>query len=68
MVVSFGVPPADTARTTARTTGPIDSKTVPKGIGARLGPSARLIDESINDLRALGSEHARHERIADARS
>lgn len=50
---SFGAPPADIARTTARTTAQMDARTVPKGIGARLGPSARLIDESIDDLRAL---------------
>lgn len=32
---------------------PVDARTVPEGIGARLGPSARLIDESIKDLRTL---------------
>jgi hypothetical protein len=47
--VSFDAPPADVTRTTA----PLDAKTAPKGIGARLGPSARLIAESIDDLRAL---------------
>jgi hypothetical protein len=51
--VSFGAPPADGTRMTARATAPLDAKTAPKGIGARLGPSARLIDESIDDLRAL---------------
>lgn len=51
--VSFGDPPADDARTTTRTPAHVDAKAVPKGIGARLGPSARLIDESIDDLRAL---------------
>lgn len=47
--VSFSTPPPDTARTTIH----LDADTVTKGIGARLGPSARLIDESINDLRTL---------------
>jgi len=51
--VSFGAPPADTARTTARTTAHLDTKTVTEGIGARLARSARLLDESIDDLRAL---------------
>lgn len=42
-------PPVNVDGTTARlTTG-----TAPEAIGARLGPSARLIDESIKDLRAL---------------
>jgi hypothetical protein len=36
-----------------RTATRVDGKPVPQGIGARLGPSARLIDESINELRAL---------------
>jgi hypothetical protein len=55
--VSFDAPPADVARTTVRptvrTTAHLDARTVPKGIGARLGPSARLIDESIDELRTL---------------
>jgi predicted N-acetyltransferase YhbS len=51
--VSFGDPPADDARTTPQTPAHVDAEAVPKGIGARLGPSARLIDESIDDLRAL---------------
>jgi len=51
--VSFGDPPPDGARTTTRTTAHVDAKAVPNGIGARLGPSARLIDESIDELRAL---------------
>jgi hypothetical protein len=51
--VSFDAPPADLARTTTRTTAHVDGNAVPKGIGARLGPSARLIDESIDDLRTL---------------
>jgi hypothetical protein len=51
--VSFAVPPADIAPSTTRTAPHRDAKTVPKAIGARLGPSARLIDESINDLRSL---------------
>ncbi|MEU4287914.1 hypothetical protein AB0E63_06815 [Kribbella sp. NPDC026596] len=47
--VSFLDPPAHGAR------APADegAKTPPKGIGARLAPTARLIDESIDDLRAL---------------
>jgi hypothetical protein len=51
--VSFDVPRADVAHQTTRTPAHIDAKAVPQGIGARLGPSARLIDESIDDLRAL---------------
>jgi hypothetical protein len=47
--VSYGVSPPDTLRTPAQ----LDATIVPRGIGARLGPSARLIDESIDDLRAL---------------
>jgi hypothetical protein len=47
--VSYGAPPADSRRTTI----PVDGTPLPAGIGARLGPSARLIDESINDLRAV---------------
>ncbi|MFG1813614.1 hypothetical protein ACGFIF_07625 [Kribbella sp. NPDC049174] len=42
-------PPVDVAGTTTR----LNTETAPKAIGARLGPSARLIDESIKDLRAL---------------
>ena len=42
--VSFGHAPLVT---------PPDVATTSKGIGARLGPTARLIDESINDLHAL---------------
>ncbi|WP_157996248.1 hypothetical protein [Kribbella sp. VKM Ac-2569] len=47
--VSYGDPPPDTLHRPA----PLDATIVPKGIGARLGPSARLLDESIDDLRAL---------------
>ncbi|TCC46811.1 hypothetical protein E0H75_27615 [Kribbella capetownensis] len=48
--VSYAEAPADSRRTT---TTRVDGKPLPTGIGARLGPSARLIDESINDLRAV---------------
>ena len=51
--VSFVAPSADFAPTSTRTAPYLEAKTVPKVIGARLGPSARLIDESINDLRSL---------------
>jgi hypothetical protein len=51
--VSFGAPPEDTPRTTAHRAAHLDARSAPKGIGARLGPSARLIDESIDELRAL---------------
>ncbi|QNE18571.1 hypothetical protein F1D05_12465 [Kribbella qitaiheensis] len=46
---SFAAPPSDLARTTTH----LAATAGPKGIGARLGPSARLIDESIDDLRSL---------------
>lgn len=53
--VSFSDPPADSAPSARvdTTTSPVDAGTGPKAIGARLGPSARLIDESIKDLRTL---------------
>jgi hypothetical protein len=46
---AFGAARVEVPRTTAR----LDGEPRPRGIGARLGPSARLIDESISDLRAL---------------
>jgi hypothetical protein len=46
---AFGEARVEVPRTTAR----LDGEPRPQGIGARLGPSARLIDESISDLRAL---------------
>ena len=53
--VSFGDPPADSvpAVRADTTTSPVDARTAPQGIGARLGPSARLIDESVKDLHTL---------------
>jgi hypothetical protein len=48
--VSFGSPPpVSTAGTTARG----DTQNLNTVIGARLGTSVRLLDESIDDLRAL---------------
>ena len=49
--VSFGITPPHTA---ARAAPAPALNFVPKQIGARLAPTARLIDESINDLRSLG--------------
>jgi hypothetical protein len=53
--VSFSDSPVDSAPTAGAgtTTPPVDARSVPNAIGARLGPSARLIDESIKDLRTL---------------
>ncbi len=42
---AIALPPTPTAH--------LDGTTTPKGIGARLGPSAQLINESIDDLRSL---------------
>jgi hypothetical protein len=47
--VSFGAPPADTARATTH----VDTHTLNSGIGARLDTSARLLEESIDELRSL---------------
>jgi hypothetical protein len=40
-----GLPPPPSAH--------LDGRIMSEGIGARLGPSAQLINESINDLRSL---------------
>jgi len=56
--VAFAAPPAGHAPTTTRTASPVDAKAGPEAIGARLGPSARLIDESIDDLRSLDHRRA----------
>jgi hypothetical protein len=47
--VSVGYPPVDVAPTTAH----LDTRTLDTAIGARLGMSARLLEESIDDLRSL---------------
>ncbi|MEJ1109534.1 MULTISPECIES: hypothetical protein [unclassified Kribbella] len=51
--LSYDVPPAEVARTANRPAAHVNTETASKGIGSRLGPSAQLIDQSIDELRAL---------------